>query len=120
MSVCSLIAAAGAGRRMGAGINKVFLALRGEPVLVHTLQAFESCDVVDEVTVIVAPEEIERTQALVRIRGGLSKVRRVIAGGERRQDSVLRGLASLDAACDIVVIHDGARPLIRPNTVSRV
>ncbi|MFZ5925299.1 MAG: 2-C-methyl-D-erythritol 2,4-cyclodiphosphate synthase, partial [Bacillota bacterium] len=42
------------------------------------------------------------------------------AGGERRQDSVLRGLASLDAACDIVVIHDGARPLIRPNTVSRV
>ncbi len=120
MSVCSLIAAAGAGRRMGAGVNKVFMPLGGEPVLLHALRAFESCDAVDEITVVASPAEVDAASALVRATRGLSKVRRVVAGGERRQDSVFNGLRSLDAACDIVVVHDGARPLIRPELIARV
>ncbi len=105
---------------MGAGVNKVFLPLYGEPVLFHTLRAFESCDAVDEVTVAVAPDEVGMARALIEAGGARSKAIRVIAGGERRQDSVLQGLGSLDAACDIVVIHDGARPLIRPDAIGRV
>lgn len=120
MSVCALIAAAGAGRRMRAGVNKVFLPLRGEPVLRHTLRAFELCDCVDDVIVIVAPGEVESTRSLVGTWGEISRVRGVVAGGATRQESVLRGLGHLDAACEIVVVHDGARPLIRPCTVSRV
>ncbi|MDI6638360.1 MAG: 2-C-methyl-D-erythritol 4-phosphate cytidylyltransferase [Bacillota bacterium] len=120
MSVCALIAAAGAGRRMGAGVNKVFLPLRGEPVLRHTLRAFEVCDCVDDVIVIVAPDEVESTRSLVGTWGEISRVRGVVAGGATRQESVLRGLGHLGAACEIVVVHDGARPLIRPFTISRV
>ncbi|MGE5593569.1 MAG: 2-C-methyl-D-erythritol 4-phosphate cytidylyltransferase [Betaproteobacteria bacterium] len=120
MSVCALIAAAGAGRRMKAGLNKVFLPLLGEPVLRHTLRAFEECRCVDDVIVIVAPREVEPTRGLVGTWSEISKVRDVVAGGATRQESVFRGLAHVDAGCDIVVVHDGARPLIRPHTISRV
>ena len=120
MSVCALIAAAGAGRRMKAGLNKVFLPLLGEPVLRHTLRAFEECPSVDDVIVIVAPGEVESTLSVVGTWSEISKVRNVVAGGATRQESVCRGLAHLGAACDIVVVHDGARPLIRPHTISRV
>lgn len=119
MSVCALIAAAGAGQRMGANINKVFLPLCGEPVLRHTLRAFETCDCVDDVVVIVAPDEVEPTRRLIGDWAEVSRVRHVVAGGATRQESVSHGLGHLDAACEIVVVHDGARPLIRPRTISR-
>ncbi len=104
---------------MGANVNKVFLPLRGEMVLRHTLRAFELCDCVDDVIVIVAPGEVEPTSRLIGAWEELSRVRRVVAGGATRQESVSHGLGHLDAACGIVVVHDGARPLIRPETISR-
>lgn len=120
VSVCALIAAAGSGRRMGAGVNKTLLPLRGRPVLHHTLLAFDACEDVDEVAVIVPPQEADLARELIRGWGGLSKVNRVAGGGKTRQESVLLGLDCLDPGCDIVVVHDGARPLVRPATISRV
>lgn len=105
---------------MGAGVNKMYLPLRGEPVLRHTLRAFEACDCVDDVIVIVAPDEVEWARSLISTWREISRVRKVVAGGATRQESVRRGIDHLDAACEIVAIHDGARPLICPRTILRV
>jgi 2-C-methyl-D-erythritol 4-phosphate cytidylyltransferase/2-C-methyl-D-erythritol 2,4-cyclodiphosphate synthase len=105
---------------MGAGVNKVYLTLRGEPVLRHTLRAFEVCDRIDDVIVIAAPAEVKWAQAVIGGWGEISKVRKVVAGGATRQESIRLGIQHLDAACEIVAIHDGARPLICPRTIARV
>lgn len=117
MSVCALIAAAGSGRRMRMKGNKTHLLLRGKPILIHTLSAFQACQAVDDVILIVASDEIELTWGLIRAWGGFSKVRKVVSGGATRQESVLCGLGHIEPECEIVVIHDCARPLIRPSTI---
>jgi len=117
VSVCALIAAAGSGRRMRMKENKTYLLLRGKPVLIRTLSAFEACEAVDDVIVIANPRQIDLTWELIRAWGGFSKVREVVPGGATRQESVFRGLRSLGPKCEIVVIHDSARPLVRASTI---
>jgi 2-C-methyl-D-erythritol 4-phosphate cytidylyltransferase/2-C-methyl-D-erythritol 2,4-cyclodiphosphate synthase len=110
----AVIVAAGSGRRMGAGENKVFLPLGGKPVLAHTLAAFEACAAVESVVVVAAPGERERAAA-VCAEAGCRKVTAIVAGGAERQDSVRAGLAALDT--DGVLVHDAARPLITPEKI---
>ena len=117
MSVCALIAAAGSGRRMRMKGNKTHLLLKGKPVLIHALSAFEVCEAVDDVILIVGSEEVDFTWELIRAWGGFSKVREVVCGGATRQESVLCGLRHIRPECEIVVIHDSARPLVRASTI---
>ena len=117
MSVCALIAAAGSGRRMRMKGNKTHLLLGGKPVLIHALSAFQACEAVDDVIVIVGSAEVDFTWELIRAWGGCSKVREVVCGGATRQESVLCGLRHLAPECEIVVIHDSARPLVRASTI---
>ncbi len=117
MSVCALIAAAGSGRRMRMKRNKTHLLLGGKPVLIHALSAFQACEAVDDVIVIVGSLEVDFTWELIRAWGGYSKVREVVCGGATRQESVLCGLRRLAPECEIVVIHDSARPLVRASTI---
>ena len=119
MRVCALIAAAGCGSRMKMGQNKTHLLLRDKPVLIHTLLAFEACEAVDEVIVIVGPREVDLTWELINTWIGSSKVKEVIVGGTTRQESVLCGLRRLGPGCEVVVIHDAARPLIRSSTIRK-
>lgn len=97
--------------------NKTRLLLRGKPVLIHTLSAFEACEAVDDVIVIAGSREVDLTCELIRTWGGSSKVREVVSGGATRQESVLCGLRRLTPGCEVVVIHDSARPLVRPSTI---
>ena len=106
--VTAIIAAAGKSERMGTGTDKAFLNLGPKPVLAWSLLAFERCTDVDQ---IVA------TKALARM-FGISKIRAVVAGGAKRQDSVVNGLKEIDADTRIVVVHDGARPCVKPETIS--
>ncbi len=106
----AVIVAAGRGTRMGADRNKVFLSLRGEPILVHTVRAFSDCDRIDgPVVVVTGREEIGEVSAMLD-RAGLSC--RVVPGGQDRQESVYLGLSAIPAQADFVAIHDGARPLV--------
>lgn len=103
--------AAGRGKRMEAGDNKVLLPLAGRPVLAHTLEAFAQCDWLEEIVVVAAADEMERVEKLIRKeRIGLTV--RVVAGGLERQDSVVAGLEALQS--DGVLVHDAARPLVSP------
>jgi len=107
-SVGAIIAAAGESRRMG-GIDKVFAPLAGKPALAWVLDAFDGCDLVNQIVAAVSENNLERCRKLVAEKNW-SKPVEVCAGGKRRQDSVAVGLKKLD--CEWVVVHDGARPLV--------
>lgn len=104
-----IIAAAGQGKRMGAGVNKLFLQLEGKPILIHTLEKFLQKDWVDEIVIVVHPDEAETVKNLL-LRYKI-KVKQIVSGGKERQDSIHNGLNYLQSKW--VMVHDGARPFIR-------
>jgi 2-C-methyl-D-erythritol 4-phosphate cytidylyltransferase len=115
-----IVVAAGTGQRLGAERPKQFLSLCGEPVLIHTLRAFESCRQVNQI-ILVLPEH-DRTKFSTNLPAyGLKKIARIVHGGPERQDSVWNGLQVLDPAqTDIVLVHDGARPLVTSEEIAKV
>lgn len=115
--VYAVIAAGGRGRRVGADRNKVLLPLAGRPVLAHTLAAFEAAGAVDAVVLVAAAEDLDRCGHLVA-EAGFGKVEAVVPGGPERQDSVARGLEAVGADADVVVVHDGARPLVTAEVIA--
>ncbi len=112
----AVIAAAGSSQRMD-GADKVFALLGGEPILARVVGAFQRCNPVDQIVVVLSEQNLERGQQLVTEQGW-SKVSDVCVGGRRRQDSVAAGLRRL-SNCDWVVIHDGARPLVTVDLINR-
>ena len=117
--VTAVIVAAGKSERMGAGTDKAFLNLGSKPVLAWSLLAFERCTDVDQIVLVVRKDQIVAAKALVRM-FGISKFKTVVAGGAKRQDSVMNGLKELDIDTRVVVVHDGARPCVKPETISEV
>ncbi len=98
---------------------KQYLLLAGAPVLVHTVRAFVVSPCIDQIVVVVSSEHLEATRELLR-EYDLGQVPVIlVAGGVRRQDSVRAGLGCLDAAIDIVLVHDGARPLVTTDLIER-
>ncbi len=114
---CAVILAAGKGSRMRQGINKQYLKINNHPILYYTLKAFTQCDCIDEIIVVVAEGEMEYCRQEIVYKYNFSKVKDVIVGGKERQDSVLKGLEAL-SDCEIVLIHDGARPFINETIIS--
>jgi len=109
--VGGIIAAAGRGERMGAPLNKVYLPLGDRPVLLHSVMAFESSGCINTYVVVAHPSEVPFCRALLtpyRLR----KLAGVVGGGGARQESVANGLKALPEACELVAVHDGARPLL--------
>ena len=107
----AIIVAAGSSRR--AGFDKLSAHLAGQAVLIHSLRAFEAAGAGE--IVLVCP--LERWEALGLGELQLSCPLKRVDGGAERQDSVFAGLGALDAASRHVAIHDGARPLILPETI---
>ena len=108
--------AAGASHRM-AGVDKVFVPLAGAPLITYSLRAFQEATAIQSVALVLAEAQVQRGEQIVAD-AGLTKVSAITAGGARRQDSVAIGLKSLDR-CDIVLVHDGARPLVDLDIISR-
>jgi 2-C-methyl-D-erythritol 4-phosphate cytidylyltransferase len=103
---------------MGGGRPKAFLELKGEPMLVRAARALAACPAVDAVVAVVPAEEVEHARQLLQ---PLPKLRAVVAGGSRRQDSVLEGIKQAPDDFDgIVLVHDAARPLVEPQLVAAV
>ncbi len=113
----AIIVAAGKSERMGAGTDKAFLSLGCRPVVAWSLLAFEQCHDIEQIVLVVRKEQLVAARGVVQM-FGISKMRAVVAGGLRRQDSVAIGLQALDAATRIVAVHDGARPCVTPDLVS--
>ena len=117
--VTAIIVAAGKSERMGAGTDKAFLNLGPKPVVAWSLLAFERCADVDQIVLVVRKDQLIAAKAVVRM-FGISKVRAVVAGGAKRQDSVMNGLKELDVDTRFVVVHDGARPLVSQQVIEAV
>jgi 2-C-methyl-D-erythritol 4-phosphate cytidylyltransferase len=111
-----VVVAAGKSSRMG-GLDKIFAPVLGRPLVAYSLARFETFAPATQVALVLDEGSMERGQALVR-QAGYRKVVRVCPGGLRRQDSVRSGLESMDH-CDLVVIHDGARPCLDHSILSR-
>jgi 2-C-methyl-D-erythritol 4-phosphate cytidylyltransferase len=108
----AIIAAAGTGSRMASDRPKQFLQLAGSPIIFHTLKPFELCESIQEVIVVLPPEQSSAFLALAA-KQGLRKLARVVPGGPTRADSVKRGLMAIRAAtAEIVAVHDGVRPFV--------
>ncbi|HET7579156.1 MAG TPA: 2-C-methyl-D-erythritol 4-phosphate cytidylyltransferase [Bacillales bacterium] len=113
-----VIPAAGEGKRMKAGKNKLWLQLDGQPLIVYALSVFQHDEQCSEIIVAAHPSEIQRMASLFS-RFGLSKVTQIVPGGAERQDSVYEGLKAC-AEEEIVLIHDGARPFVTLPVVHRL
>lgn len=113
MRIAAIIPAAGAGTRMEGDIPKQFMELDSRPILITTLTVFENWSGVDEVIVAVPANEQERMSEWVD-RYNLGKISQIVSGGPRRQDSVYNGLKTVGEEVDIVLVHDGVRPLVTP------
>ena len=113
----AIIVAGGSSQRMG--FDKLLAPLAGKPVVAHSIAAFEQTESVSGIVLVAHAERLSEYEEVVRSHG-FQKVMAVIPGGARRQDSVLRGLEQTGAASEFVAVHDGARPLARPDLIERI
>ena len=118
MGVCGVVVAGGAGERLGLGVPKLEAPLCGLPLVYYALRAFENCQSVREV-VLVVPEERIPVWTIERLRSlQITKVNAVVKGGASRQESVHNALRAI-SECEIVSIHDGARPCVTPQLIEK-
>lgn len=114
-SCAAVIVAAGASTRMG-GVDKVLADLGGLPVLSRTLRVFDDHDMID--TIIVVARE-DQMQKISRVCSPYHKVRIVVPGGASRQESVMNGLRAVPDGTELAAVHDGARPLVTPEVITK-
>lgn len=112
MKAAVIIPAAGSGQRMGSAIKKPYIMLQGLPLLARTLRVFDAAAAIGQIIVTVHPGEEEYCLKQVVERYGIQKPVDIIAGGDRRQDSVGNGLAAVWETSDLIMVHDGARPFV--------
>jgi 2-C-methyl-D-erythritol 4-phosphate cytidylyltransferase/2-C-methyl-D-erythritol 2,4-cyclodiphosphate synthase len=115
MHVVAIIAAGGRGERLGAGVPKQLVEIGGRSILERSVALFDRCDRVHEIVVVVPPELEEERGWAARV----GKPLRIVRGGARRQDSVANGFAAAGDRCDIVVVHDAARPFASLGLIAR-
>ncbi len=108
----AIIVAAGSGTRFGAEKPKQFIEILGQPLIIYTLQKFESCPAIDEIILVLPAEEIENFGQII-LKYNLTKLAQIVSGGKTRAESVWNGLNVIDEkSAEIVAVHDGARPLV--------
>ncbi len=112
--------AAGKGERMGGGQKKQFRPLCGRPVLHWSLEALSRAASIEAIVVAAPAQDVARVEEELARTLPHVNVARVVAGGSTRSESVRRGLEAVPEACEWVVVHDAARPLVTPELVERV
>jgi 2-C-methyl-D-erythritol 4-phosphate cytidylyltransferase len=109
----AVIVAAGKGTRMKTDINKQFIEISGIPVLARTLYAFEKCTKINEIILVTNADDMARCKDGIVNSYGFNKVRKIICGGQTRQESVYKGIVETGNKCGIIAVHDGVRPFIK-------
>ncbi len=115
----AIIVAAGSGQRFAASKPKQFVLLLGKPLIIHTLERFESCPAINEIVLVLSVEGKKEFDATC---GGFefSKLNKIVIGGKTRAESARNGMAAIDpATAKIVAVHDGARSLVSVDEVTR-
>ena len=110
-----VLPAAGSGSRMQSATKKQFLEIHNESILAHTLRAFNQHPQIHGIVIVTGLEDIPEVRAIA---AAFDKVKKITAGGATRQESVYAGLQQVPDVCDIVLIHDAARPMISSSLIS--
>lgn len=119
MKNIGVILAGGSGRRVGSDIPKQFLCVAGRTILEHTLERFDSHPQIDEIVVIVAEKEMDRTHKIIS-EGDFRKVKHIAAGGQERYHSTLAALQLYRDEDYQLLIHDAVRPMVTEKIISDV
>jgi 2-C-methyl-D-erythritol 4-phosphate cytidylyltransferase len=114
--VSAIIVAAGSSQRMG--FDKLTAPLCGKPIVIHSIERFEQCNLIDEIALVVRPDRRDEFQQMIQ-KFGFKKVRCLVDGGKDRHLSVWNGLQELPPETEIVAVHDAARPLISSDLIGR-
>jgi len=117
--VTAIIAAAGQGKRMNHSMNKVFMSLIDKPILQHSVLAFLMCPEVDHLIVVVASDEVAYAECMLS-KLNIVKSWQVVAGGGERQYSIANAVRIVPPATDVILVHDGARPLVTKQCICSV
>ena len=113
-----VIVAAGTGSSMNIGINKQFIKLEGKEIIAYTIEKFYNNSNIEDIVVVVKEDESEFFKKEILDKYNFKNVK-IAYGGKERQDSVYNGLKLLDEKCDVVLIHDGARPFVSDKIIDK-
>ena len=120
MNTTAIIVAAGEGSRIGTRLSKTYIPIAGRALLLRTLDQFCRSKRVNNLVVVIANQDLAKCESLLRNDPQLRKRSWSLqSGGATRQESVKRGLEKISPDCDVVVIHDGARPFVSPALIDR-
>lgn len=114
----AIILSAGKGKRMKSDISKQYMEINNKPVIYYALSAFQKSDV-DEIILVVGKEDVSYVKKEIVDKYKIEKVTKIVTGGRERYDSVINGLACIGKEGK-VLIHDGARPLIKVEQINRI
>jgi 2-C-methyl-D-erythritol 4-phosphate cytidylyltransferase len=114
--ICAIIVAAGSSQRMG--FDKLLSLIGDKPVVAHSIERFQRCDCIDQVMVVVRSDRHAEFQKIVD-GFGFTKVKQFVDGGSERHLSVWNGISLLPEECEVVAVHDAARPLVSSELISR-
>ena len=118
MKTSAIIVCAGNSTRMGGEVSKILLPLGERLVIGVTMLAFERCEYVSEIVISARQQDIPAIKQEAES-AGIKKLRAVVKGGQTRQQSVINGLREISKETEFVAIHDGARPLVKPDDIAR-
>jgi len=118
MKGVGVIVAGGSGSRMTLSIRKQYLVLGNRPVLVHALAAFDACEAIEAIYLVVPAADMEFCRKQICPASACRKPVHLVAGGQQRQDSVFAGLSAAKGHAELVAIHDGVRPFILPAQIA--
>lgn len=119
MKCTAIVLAAGQGKRMNSSVQKQFLMLKGKPLLYYSLECFQKSKEIEDIILVTGKECIDFCKQEIIELYGFTKVSKVVVGGKERYDSVYAGLCACEDS-DYVFIHDGARPFVTEEIISRV
>ena len=118
----AIIIAGGSGHRMGQDIPKQFISVYDKPILVYTLEGFQNHPQIDAIEVVCIDGWCDVVWAYAK-QFNITKLKWIVTGGETGQESIRNGVYNLENKCrneDIIIIHDGIRPLVEPSVLSDV
>ena len=118
MKTSAVIVCAGSSTRMG-GVNKILLPLGERKVIGVTMQAFQQCESITEIVIVARESDIPAIQEEAKA-AGITKLAACTTGGSTRQESVINGIKKISKETELVAIHDGARPLVKPEHIEKV
>lgn len=118
MTAVAVIVAGGQGTRIEGKLPKQFLNLGDRPILAHCVQRFESCQMVDQIVLVVPEDYLGYCSEVIVDQYDFRKVKKIVCGGKERQDSVHLGLKACPKGTRVVAIHDGVRPFVSSQKIS--